>query len=102
MSAKLSVALAAPLKGLQISVFRSRYRWFCWFDSLQLEQRQVAPPYNPSVENDRDLQHFDTQFTDEAPTLTPDDPNVIAKIDQSEFDGFEYVNPLQMSKEDAV
>ncbi|PIO61332.1 kinase domain protein, partial [Teladorsagia circumcincta] len=67
-----------------------------------LEQRQVAPPYNPSVENDRDLQHFDTQFTDEAPNLTPDDPNVIAKIDQSEFDGFEYVNPLQMSKEDAV
>ncbi|KAK6045209.1 kinase domain protein [Cooperia oncophora] len=60
------------------------------------------PPYNPSVENDRDLQHFDTQFTDEAPNLTPDDPNVIAKIDQSEFDGFEYVNPLQMSKEDAV
>ncbi|KAK6054075.1 kinase domain protein [Cooperia oncophora] len=68
----------------------------------KLEQRQVAPPYNPSVENDRDLQHFDTQFTDEAPNLTPDDPNVIAKIDQSEFDGFEYVNPLQMSKEDAV
>ncbi|KAE9415536.1 hypothetical protein Angca_004369 [Angiostrongylus cantonensis] len=67
-----------------------------------LEQRQVAPPYNPSVKNDRDLQHFDTQFTDEAPTLTPDDPNVIAKIDQSEFDGFEYVNPLQMSREDAV
>ncbi|CAJ0607063.1 unnamed protein product [Cylicocyclus nassatus] len=67
-----------------------------------LEQRQVAPPYNPSVESDRDLQHFDTQFTDEAPTLTPDDPSVIAKIDQSEFDGFEYVNPLQMSKEDSV
>ncbi|EPB71012.1 kinase C-like 3 family protein [Ancylostoma ceylanicum] len=67
-----------------------------------LEQRQVAPPYNPSVESDRDLQHFDTQFTDEAPSLTPDDPSVIAKIDQSEFDGFEYVNPLQMSKEDSV
>ncbi|KAK6737393.1 hypothetical protein RB195_019849 [Necator americanus] len=67
-----------------------------------LEQRQIAPPYNPSVESDRDLQHFDTQFTDEAPTLTPDDPNIIAKIDQSEFDGFEYVNPLQMSKEDSV
>uniref|UniRef100_A0A1I7XBN9 Non-specific serine/threonine protein kinase n=1 Tax=Heterorhabditis bacteriophora TaxID=37862 RepID=A0A1I7XBN9_HETBA len=67
-----------------------------------LEQKQVAPPYNPSVESDRDLQHFDTQFTDEAPTLTPDDISVISKIDQSEFDGFEYVNPLQMSREDSV
>uniref|UniRef100_A0A914RUJ2 AGC-kinase C-terminal domain-containing protein n=1 Tax=Parascaris equorum TaxID=6256 RepID=A0A914RUJ2_PAREQ len=42
-----------------------------------LEARQVVPPYNPSVANDRDLQHFDTTFTDEAPTLTPDDPSVM-------------------------
>ena len=27
---------------------------------------------------------------------------VIEKIDQSEFDGFEYVNPLLMSMEDCV
>lgn len=40
---------------------------------LQLEGRQVTPPYNPSVSSDRDLQHFDTTFTDEAPNLTPDD-----------------------------
>ncbi|CAD6199804.1 unnamed protein product [Caenorhabditis auriculariae] len=46
--------------------------------------------------------HFDQQFTDEPPQLTPDDPSIIAKIDQSEFDGFEYVNPLQMSREDSV
>uniref|UniRef100_A0A914XDQ6 Protein kinase C n=1 Tax=Plectus sambesii TaxID=2011161 RepID=A0A914XDQ6_9BILA len=38
-----------------------------------LEARQAVPPYNPSVESERDLQHFDTQFTTEEPTLTPDD-----------------------------
>jgi len=27
---------------------------------------------------------------------------VIDKIDQSEFEGFEYVNPLLMSQEDCV
>ena len=27
---------------------------------------------------------------------------IISKIDQSEFDGFEYVNPLLMSQEDCV
>ena len=62
----------------------------------------MTPPYNPNVQNDRDLQHFDQQFTDEAPNLTPDDPAVIARIDQSEFEGFEYINPLMMSKEDSV
>lgn len=35
------------------------------FIALQLENKQVVPPYNPTVENDRDLQHFDTQFTNE-------------------------------------
>jgi hypothetical protein len=28
--------------------------------------------------------------------------SIIAKIDQTEFDGFEYVNPLLMSAEDVV
>lgn len=67
-----------------------------------LEQRQIPPPYNPNVESDRDLQHFDRQFTEEVPQLTPDDTAVINRIDQTEFEGFEYVNPLMMSKEDTV
>ncbi|KAI1706462.1 protein kinase domain-containing protein [Ditylenchus destructor] len=78
------------------SFFKSTIDWEL------LEQRQVRPPYNPNVAGDRDLQRFDTSFTNEEPTLTPDDPTVIAKIDQSEFDGFEYINPLIMSKEDSV
>ncbi|KAH7710155.1 hypothetical protein AAVH_22560 [Aphelenchoides avenae] len=71
-------------------------------DWEQLEQRQVTPPYNPNIQSDRDLQRFDTSFINEEPTLTPDDPNVIDRIDQTEFDGFEYVNPLMMSKEESV
>jgi atypical protein kinase C iota type len=68
-----------------------------------LEQKQIAPPYKPKIADDRiDLEHFDPQFTNEPVQLTPDDPKVIEKIDQSEFDGFEYVNPLLMSLEDCV
>jgi hypothetical protein len=48
------------------------------------------------------LSRFDTSFTGEAPTLTPDDPDEIARIDQSEFEGFEFVNPLQLGREDVV
>jgi len=63
-----------------------------------LALKQIMPPYNPNVESDRDLQHFDRQFTEEPPQLTPDDPAIIDRIDQSEFEGFEYINPLMMSK----
>ncbi|XP_067946415.1 protein kinase C iota type-like [Watersipora subatra] len=67
-----------------------------------LERRQTTPPYKPSVCNDRDLEHFDPQFTSEPVQLTPDDGDTIAKIDQSEFEGFEYINPLLMSSEEPV
>ncbi|XP_061162501.1 atypical protein kinase C-like isoform X3 [Saccostrea echinata] len=68
----------------------------------ELEQKLVTPPYKPNLKSDRDLEHFDPAFTDEPVQLTPDDPKVIDKIEQSEFDGFEYVNPLLMSLEDCV
>ncbi|KAI0220917.1 Protein kinase C iota type [Lamellibrachia satsuma] len=64
--------------------------------------RQINPPYKPEVRSETDLEHFDPQFTNEPVVLTPDDQKVIDKIDQSEFEGFEYVNPLLMSQEDCV
>lgn len=67
-----------------------------------LEERRVTPPYHPDISGDRDLQRFDTSFTSEEPTLTFDDPSEIARIDQSEFEGFEYINPLIMDKEESV
>ncbi|KAK9883124.1 hypothetical protein WA026_001320 [Henosepilachna vigintioctopunctata] len=76
-----------------------------FFKSIEwesLEQRRVPPPYKPRLESERDLANFPPEFTDEPVHLTPDDPRVIEKIDQSEFEGFEYVNPLLMSLEDCV
>ncbi|CAH1772822.1 unnamed protein product [Owenia fusiformis] len=67
-----------------------------------LEQKHITPPYKPPLKSERDLEHFDKQFTDEPVILTPDDTKTINKIDQSEFDGFEYINPLLMSSEDCV
>ncbi|KAF7992763.1 hypothetical protein HCN44_005107 [Aphidius gifuensis] len=76
-----------------------------FFKSIEwesLEKKQVTPPYKPRLDSDRDLANFPPEFTDEPVHLTPDDPKVIDKIDQSEFEGFEYVNPLLMSREDCV
>ena len=63
---------------------------------------QVRPPYIPHLTGEDDLANFDNMFTDEPVEFSPDDPAELARIDQSEFDGFEYINPLLMSGEDAV
>ncbi|ESO89925.1 hypothetical protein LOTGIDRAFT_124219, partial [Lottia gigantea] len=88
-----------PGTGFEDIKSHSFYRSINW---ELLSQKQIAPPYKPTIRNDRDLEHFDPAFTNEPVVLTPDDPKVIDKIDQSEFEGFEYVNPLLMSMEDCV
>jgi len=68
-----------------------------------LEKRQIAPPFKPNVFGEDDiLANFDNQFTSEPVQLTPDEPSKLESIDQSEFEGFEYINPLLMSGEDTV
>ncbi|EDW74189.2 uncharacterized protein Dwil_GK21803, isoform C [Drosophila willistoni] len=69
-----------------------------------IAQKEVQPPYIPNLDPGDPYMttNFDVQFTREPPELTPDDPHVIDNIDQTEFEGFEYVNPLLMSLEDCV
>lgn len=64
-----------------------------------LEQRLIVPPYRPPVVSDRDLNNIDEIFTQEPVILTPDTPNTLARIQQNEFEGFEYINPLILSEE---
>ncbi|XP_014773259.1 protein kinase C iota type [Octopus bimaculoides] len=78
------------------------HAFFRQIDWELLEQKQITPPYKPELQSDRDLRRFDEMFTKEPVQLTPDDSNIIDKIDQTEFDGFEYVNPLLMSMDDPV
>ena len=45
------------------------------FVILQLEKRQVTPPFKPNVALEEDVvANFDQQFTTEPVELTPDDP----------------------------
>ncbi|XP_059225057.1 atypical protein kinase C isoform X5 [Stomoxys calcitrans] len=76
--------------------------FFKVIDWEMLAYKQVTPPFKPRLDSDRDLANFPPEFTGEAVQLTPDDDRVIDNIDQSEFEGFEYVNPLLMSLEDEV
>uniref|UniRef100_A0A8D2F4P2 Protein kinase C zeta n=1 Tax=Theropithecus gelada TaxID=9565 RepID=A0A8D2F4P2_THEGE len=67
-----------------------------------LEKKQALPPFQPQITDDYGLDNFDTQFTSEPVQLTPDDEDAIKRIDQSEFEGFEYINPLLLSTEESV
>lgn len=90
----------------------------------------MVPPFKPNISGEFGLDNFDAQFTNEPIQLTPDDEydplinrieclcelinesmdrpfvvvcsDVVKKIDQSEFEGFEYINPLLMSAEECV
>ncbi|KAM7405477.1 hypothetical protein PAMP_012736 [Pampus punctatissimus] len=78
------------------------HTFFRSIDWEQLEKKEVTPPFKPQISDDYGLENFDTQFTNEPVQLTPDDEDVIKRIDQSEFEGFEYINPLLLSTEESV
>lgn len=88
-----------PETGFQDIIDHAFFRSIDW---EILQARQVIPPYKPLISDEYGLENFDAQFTEEPVQLTPTSPRTIAKIDQAEFEGFEYINPLLMTSEDAV
>uniref|UniRef100_A0A8D2JKH0 Protein kinase domain-containing protein n=1 Tax=Sciurus vulgaris TaxID=55149 RepID=A0A8D2JKH0_SCIVU len=62
----------------------------------------IAPEILRGEDYEFGLDNFDSQFTNEPVQLTPDDDDIVRKTDQSEFEGFEYINPLLMSAEECV
>jgi len=78
------------------------HEFFRTIDWRLLEEKQLSPPYKPYVRDEMGLDNFDTQFTEEPARLTPDESGVVDRINQKDFEGFEYVNPLLMTVEDTV
>lgn len=58
---------------IQLKVFDQLIIYQMFNFSLQLEQRQTTSPYKPPLQGERDLEHFDPQFTNEPVQLTVDD-----------------------------
>lgn len=62
-------------------------------DWIAMEARKIKPPFQPRSGKKGDVSNFDSDFTKEKPKITPGDPKKVAKIDQSDFDGFTFTNP---------
>lgn len=59
---------------------------------IKLEKRQIEPPFKPKTSKNI-TENFDSDFTSEAPTLTPTAASRVNGIDQEEFEGFTFIAP---------
>ncbi|KAG9510538.1 putative protein kinase C delta type-like protein, partial [Fragariocoptes setiger] len=67
--------------------------WFRDINWKKIEALKVPPPFVPEVRSPKDVQNFDSDFTESAPELSPVEPSILDEIKQDLFAGFSYTNP---------
>ncbi|KAJ8411321.1 hypothetical protein AAFF_G00173270 [Aldrovandia affinis] len=70
-----------------------QHSFFGEVDWTSLENRQVEPPFQPTVKSPSDCSNFDKEFINEKPRLSCADRTLINSVDQTMFNNFSFVNP---------
>ncbi|KAI1882216.1 hypothetical protein AGOR_G00248400 [Albula goreensis] len=70
-----------------------QHSFFRDVDWTALENRQVEPPFRPTVKSPSDCSNFDKEFINEKPRLSCADRTLINSVDQTMFNNFSFVNP---------
>uniref|UniRef100_A0A8C3ARS9 Protein kinase C n=1 Tax=Cyclopterus lumpus TaxID=8103 RepID=A0A8C3ARS9_CYCLU len=63
--------------------------FFRWIDWDRLERLEIQAPFKPRTVRE----NFDNFFTAAPSALTPSDPDILAAINQEDFQGFTFQNP---------
>ncbi|KAG7237625.1 hypothetical protein INR49_032071 [Caranx melampygus] len=66
--------------------------FFRWIDWDRLERLEIQPPFKPRT-GGRKGENFDKFFTAAPSALTPSDPDILAVMNQEDFEGFSFLNP---------
>ncbi|GIX83896.1 putative protein kinase C delta type homolog [Caerostris extrusa] len=59
----------------------------------KLERKEIPPPFKPTVFTAYDTRNFDSYYTADSASLSPVDSDILASMDQEQFQGFSYTNP---------
>jgi serine/threonine protein kinase len=66
--------------------------FFAPIDFQLLFEKKIKPPFIPNVHGEGDVSNVDPVFLKEEPGISPSEPGNIDKSDQTNFEGFTYVN----------
>uniref|UniRef100_A0A8D0NVM1 Protein kinase C n=1 Tax=Sus scrofa TaxID=9823 RepID=A0A8D0NVM1_PIG len=88
---------ATGLSCISSYAFSASIEWL-----LLLGKKQALPPFQPQITDDYGLDNLGRRWAPPPGAQGPSAPDVIKRIDQSEFEGFEYINPLLLSTEESV
>nr|XP_055045600.1 protein kinase C theta type isoform X2 [Misgurnus anguillicaudatus] len=83
-----------PERRLGIKGNIRQHAFFRDTDWNALENRQVEPPFKPTVASPSDCSNFDKEFINEKPRLSAADRTLINSVDQSMFNNFSFINPV--------
>jgi novel protein kinase C epsilon type len=86
MSKRLGCQPGAGEKAIKTHPFFRSIDW------IALDAKQIKPPFKPRVRNKRDVDNFDTDFTQEKAVISPTSKEDMECVNQADYADFSFTN----------